>query len=301
MARDSKPRIGLALGSGGARGWCHIGVFRELEEMGVKADVIAGASMGSLVGAIHAAGALDALEEWALGLTARKFIGLVDVRLSSGGLVEGGEILKVIRDLVSHRAIEDLDVPLALVATDMRTGREVWMTKGDVADAVRASVALPGIISPHLVDGKWFLDGGLTNPVPVSACRVLGADVVIAVNPNGRFDGTFWAEREEAPPFLLGGWRERLPDLPEALSGFFSSEKETDPRPEYLDVISASIDIMTDHIRRSRLAGDPPHVMLDAHLATMSVLEFHRAKEAIEEGRRIVRDNAEAIARSAGL
>ncbi len=301
MAKRTRPKIGLALGSGGARGWCHIGILRELDDMGVKPDVISGASMGALVGAFHAGGALDDLEEWALKLTARSFFGMLDVRLTSGGLVEGAEILSVIRRMIDIDRIEDLPVPLALVATDMATGREVWMTEGDIAEAVRASAALPGVISPYRIDGRWFLDGGLTNPVPVSACRILGAEVVIAANPNGRFDGTFWAERETEIPALWKTWRERLPDLPAALSGFFEQNEEVAPTPQYLDVLSASIDIMTDGIRRAKMAGDPPHVTLDAHLSKMSVLEFHRAKEAIDEGRRIVKENAEAIARCAKL
>ncbi len=298
MAKRKRLKLGLALGSGGARGWCHIGALRELDAMGVKPDVIAGASMGSLVGAIHAGGGLDKLEEWALKLTARSFLGMVDIRLSNGGLVEGGEILKVIRKLDLPEKLEEFPIPVALVATDMSSGREVWLTKGPVAESVRASVALPGIISPFYLGERWLLDGGLTNPVPVSACRVLGADVVIAINPNGRFDGTFWAEREKRTSALFEGWKERLP---EQLGGLFLSQEDAPVAPEYLDVLSASIDIMTDHIRRSRLAGDPPHVLLDAHLAAMSVLEFHRAAEAIEEGRRVVRDNAEAIAVAAGL
>lgn len=302
MPTPRKPTIGLALGSGGARGWCHIGILRELDGMGIRPDVIAGASMGALVGAIYAGGALDALEDWAVQQTARKFIRMLDINLSSGGLVEGTEILAVIRRLVPAQRIEDLDMPLALVATDMATGREVWMTQGDIAQAVRASVALPGIISPFRIGGRWFLDGGLTNPLPVTACRLLGADVIIAANPNGRFDGTFWAERDRKgilPP-IMPTWRDYLPDMPEALSAMFAQDSTPERRPPYLDVIAASIDIMTDAIRRSKLAGDPPHVLLDAHLAEMTVLDFHRAADAIEEGRRVVRENADAIRRAAG-
>ena len=297
---ETRPTLGLALGSGGARGWCHIGVLRELEVLGIRPDVISGASMGALVGAIHAGGALDALEDWARGLTSRSFFGLLDVRLSSGGLIEGSEILKVIRGLSMPVRIEDLPIPLAVVTTDMASGREVWLTEGDVAEAVRASAALPGIVSPFNRDGKWFLDGGLTNPVPVSACRVLGAEVVIAVNPNGRSNGTFWAERDEAPLAIFRGWRDRLPDVPSALSGIFGNRDEG-RRPGYLDVLSAAIDIMTESIVRSRLAGDPPQLVLEAHLSRMSVLELHRADEAIAEGRRLVRDNAAALCQAAGI
>lgn len=301
MSERQKPKVGLALGSGGARGWCHIGILRELDELGLRPDVISGASMGALVGAIYAGDALDALEDWALKLTARDFFGMLDVNLSSGGLVEGNEILSVIRRLVKAERIEDLDVPLALVATDMASGREVWMTKGDLAEAVRASVALPGLISPFQIEDRWFLDGGLTNPLPVTACRILGAEVVIAANPNGRFDGTFWADRDHELPGLFSSWKDRIPNMPNALSTLFQWKSDDEPTPQYLDVLATSIDIMTDGIRRAKLAGDPPHVLLDAHLSRLSVLDFHRASEAIEEGRRVVRDNAEAIARSAKL
>lgn len=302
MPGKRKPKIGLALGSGGARGWCHIGILRELERIGVTPDVIAGSSMGALVGAVYAGGELDALEEWARGLTARRFFGMLDVKLSSGGLVEGGEILGVIRKLVEADRIEDLPLPLALVTTDMASGRDVWITEGNLAEAVRASVALPGVISPYRMGERWCLDGGLTNPLPVTACRILGAEVVIAANPNGRFDGTFWAEREQEMPEFWKSWTDRLGDLPKGLWEFFDrAEKDDAPAPHYLDVLSASIDIMTDGIRRAKLAGDPPHVLLDARLSELSVLEFHRAAEAIEEGCRVVKDNADAIARVARL
>ncbi|WP_397543430.1 patatin-like phospholipase family protein [Roseovarius salis] len=301
MSGTNRPKIGLALGSGGARGWCHIGILRALEEMGLRPDVIAGSSMGALIGAVYAGGALDSLENWAAGLTARDFFGLLDVKLSSGGLVEGAEIVNVIRRLVPCENIEDLNVPLALVATDMATGREVWLTEGNLADAVRASVALPGIISPFRMGDRWFLDGGLTNPVPVTACRILGAEVVIAANPNGRIDGTFWAERERELPAFWKSWGDRLRDLPAALSGLFEDHAAAEPKPQYLDVIAASIDIMTDGIRRAKLAGDPPHVLLDAHLSKLSVLDFHRARKAMEEGRRIVQENADDISRCAKL
>ena len=294
MAKREDIKLGIALGSGGARGWCHIGVLRELDEMGIRPDVIAGASMGALVGAVHAGGALDALEEWARGLSARRFFGMLDLRLSSGGLFEGEEIMNVISGFDMPANIEDLPMPLALVTTDMASGREAWLTQGNVAESVRASVSLPGILCPVRVNGRWMLDGGLTNPVPVSACRVLGADVVIAVNPSGHLDRTFWAEREETGTRLLWDWRERLP---ESLRSLVTPEEPEQKAPDYLDVLSASIEIMTDHIRRSRLAGDPPHVLLDAQLMDMSVLEFHRADEAIEAGRNAVRDSADTLAK----
>lgn len=296
--KRSDLKIGLALGAGGARGWCHIGVLRELDAMGLAPDVIAGSSMGALVGAVYAGGALDALEEWARTLTARSFVGMLDVRLSSGGLVEGREINRTIARFVGGRNIEDLVPESALVATDMETGREVWLTEGEVAKAVRASAALPGVLSPHLVDGRWMLDGGLTNPVPVSACHMLGADIVIAVNPNGRPDGIFWTAGSAGRESNFPGWRDRLP---EAIADFIAPRQDGPVPPSYIEVLATTIDVVTNGIMRSKLAGDPPHVLLEADLGHITVLEFHRAAEAIEEGRRVARESAEAIARFAGL
>ncbi|SHH54123.1 patatin-like phospholipase family protein [Marivita hallyeonensis] len=303
MPTKRRPKIGLALGSGGARGWCHIGVLRALSDIGVKPDVVSGASMGALVGAIYAGDGLDALEDWALKLTPRSFFRLLDFNLSSGGLVEGAEILNVVKGLLKSNRIEDQSVPLALVATDMATGREVWMTKGDIGEAVRASVALPGVVSPFRIGDRWFLDGGLTNPLPVSACHILGADVVIAVNPNGSLNDVYWSHEDisEDEGGMMASWRGYLSKLPPALTSMLDWTHVPEVTPQYLDVIATSIDIMTDGIRRSKLAGHPPHVLMDARLAHMSIFDFHRAEEAIAEGRRIVEENAEDIRRYAGV
>lgn len=292
MAGHRKATLGLALGAGGARGWCNIGVLRELADMDICPDVVAGASMGALVGAIHSHGALDALEDWARGLTARQVMGLVDLRFSSGGLVEGAEVLGKLREFLGETRIEDLPTPLAIVATDMETGREVWLRKGDIACAVRASVALPGILRPVQFEDRWMLDGGLTNPVPVSACHVLGADVVIAVNPNARTNGRFWIPAAAELHAWFPSWRDWVPN---PLSAYLGPADESEAAPGYIDTLATTIDIMSDGIMRGKLAGDPPHVLLEADLTAMSVLELHRAGEAIDEGRRIVREAADRI------
>ncbi|WP_212524598.1 patatin-like phospholipase family protein [Actibacterium sp. MT2.3-13A] len=274
--------VGLALGSGGARGWCHIGVLRALEEIGVRPDVIAGCSMGALVGAAYAGGKLDALEKWVRSLTPARVVGLIDIRPGSGGIVAGSEIVAMLKKFGLPERIEDLDIPFAAVATDMETGREVWLREGKLADAVRASVALPGVISPHRLDGRWLLDGGLTNPVPVSVARAMGAEVIIAVNPNANLHGRIW--QRPAP-----AWEKLLRDLPEGLAKALLPEPKDDSPPGYADVVATAIDVMTEQIRRARLAGEPPHVLLNAELSDITVLELHRGEEAIAEGRRIVR------------
>jgi len=288
----AKPRIGLVLGAGGARGWCHIGVLRALDAMGIRPDVIAGTSMGAVVGAARAADRLQALEDWARAQTRRSILGLIDARLTGGGVVGGAGIVAMLRGLDMPAKIEDLPIPFTAVATDLRNGREVWLRSGDLVDAVRASVAIPGLINPQKLDGTWLLDGGLVNPVPVSAARALGADVVIAVNPNAARSGDFWS-----PGQGLRG----LPDpgelLPEGLRELWTHRPrpDGDPEPAYLAVVNAALDITSDQIRRSRLAGDPPQVLLGASLPTVAVLDFHRADEAISEGWRIVEAQEELI------
>lgn len=286
-----RPRIGLALGSGGARGWCHIGVIRALERLGLRADVIAGASMGALVGAAAAAGRLEALADWALAQTRISYLGLLDVRLTGGGVVGGAEIVSVLERLGLGR-IEDMALPFAAVACDLATGEEVWLRQGHAPDAVRASAALPGVLAPHRIDGRWLIDGGVVNPVPVSLARALGAELVIAVNPNFRGGARFWAPPQASGPADL------LPALAAPLRALLPAQ--ADVAPAYLDLVSVTVDIMADRIRRSRLAGDAPDIVLGARLGHLSVLDFHRAAEAIAEGERIVAAQAEWIAASAG-
>ncbi len=294
-----KPAIGLALGSGGARGWCHIGVLRELDAMGIAAQVVAGSSMGALVGAAFAAGKLDALEDWARGLTMRTLLPLIDMRITGGGLVGGEGILRMLNGLGLPAAIGDLALPFVAVATDLRHGREVWLREGDLVAAVRASVSIPGLLRPQWLNGRWLIDGGVVNPVPVSAARALGAETVIAVNPNAAVNEGFWEPGESLPGF---------PDfsslLPEKLRMLWARDGADTPdsaEPSYVALVNAAIDIMSDQIRRSRLAGDPPHVLLGARLGGVSAVDFHRAAECIDEGRRIVRMHADQLAAVSGL
>lgn len=289
MAR--RPKIGLALGTGGARGWCHIGAIRALEEMGIRADVVAGASMGALVGAAHAGGRLAELESWARGLTWRSVLALLDVRLTGGGLVGGAEIVNVVSDLGLPALIEDQALPFLAVAADLETGQEVWLREGPIAEAVRASVAIPGVFAPAQLDGRWLIDGGVVNPVPVSAARAMGAEVVIAINPNHRTGGAYW--QPGVPSATRNALAEILPSMPEMLRGLWSGPKARDPGPPpYVETVTSAIDIMTDRIRMSRLAGDPPDVILGANLSQIGILELQRADEAIAEGERIVRAQA---------
>lgn len=295
-------KLGLALGTGGARGWCHIGVLRALDKMGVKPDIIAGSSMGALVGAAYAGGALDALEDWARALTPRRVWSLIDMRLTGGGLVGGTSIRRMLEEIGLDVQIEDLDLPFTAVAADLSSGQEIWLQKGPLVTAARASVAIPGVLSPVHLDGRWLIDGGIVNPVPITPLVAAGARVVIAVNPNATTGGRFWTPGEDWPglPDMSEIFDQLSEKLPEPVSRFWQAPQDDsaapDPNPpSYTALINATIDIMSDQIRRARLAADAPHVLISARLGEMNIMQFHRASEAIEEGYRVTMAQADWI------
>jgi len=296
-----RPRIGLALGSGSARGWSHIGVIEALGEAGIVPDLIAGCSIGSLVGAAFVSGRLAELKAFALSLSWREIARLMDVRFNSGGLIDGVEVVAMLRRLGITQTIEASPIPFVAVATDLRSGREVWMRDGPIENAVRASISLPGIFSPVEREEHWLVDGGLVNPVPVSAARALGADVVIAVNLNGDLVGRYGftpkaglaaaAEDAGAPtPEFIARLIEGMPALLKMPTAALIPKLVTPAadKPGYFDVLMNSINIMQDQITRARMAGEPPHVALVPRLESIKMLEFHRAAEAIAEGRACV-------------
>ncbi|WP_207478571.1 patatin-like phospholipase family protein [Arenibaculum pallidiluteum] len=302
MANGSRPRIGLALGAGVARGWAHIGVIRELGRMGIRPDVVAGTSVGALVGGVHLAGRLDALESWALGLTRRKIVGYLDLRLRrSGGLIGGSRLTAEMRAHLGDMAIHELPAPFAAIATDLVTGHEVWLRDGTLVDAMRASFSLPGIFPPVLRDGRWIVDGALVNPVPVSACRALGAELVIGINLNADILGKARKPGSAVPTAAGFDLLSLLDDSPGAAPpGMLDSlsrrvfSRDYDG-PSLFGVMVSSLGIVLDRITRSRLAGDPPDVLIAPRIGHLGLLEFDRAAEAIAEGEAAVRRSATEI------
>jgi len=256
-----KLRLGLALGSGSARGWAHIGVIRALEERGVKPDLVCGSSIGALVGAAYAAGELDRFEKWVSGLAWTTVVRLMDLTWR-GGLIRGARLFTLFRSIFQDREIDELPIPYGCIATELASGRELWLRHGDVLDAVRASCAMPGLFTPVVRDGAVLVDGGLVNPVPVSMCRALGADLVIAVDLS-------WAK--------LGPYRRGK------VTG-----KEGAEIPSIFNVFTTALDIVEMRVARSRLAGEPADVLITPLLPDFATMDFHRAKEAIEEGRAAV-------------
>ncbi len=281
-----KPKIGLALGSGSARGWAHIGVIRALEEAGIRPDVLCGCSVGALVGAAYADGDLAALEQWVSGLAWKDVVGLLDVSLA-GGLLKGDKLIAFFERHFVDKDFSALPLPFACVATDLANGREVWLREGSVAAAVRASIALPGLFAPVNRDGRLLVDGGLVNPVPVSLCRALGADVVSAVDLGSDIVGSSLRRGSGGEAGHGADWSDRLL----ASLGI----KRDHDAPSLTGVLSTSIQIMQTRIARSRLAGEPADVLVAPRLAHLGLMDFHRAAEVIPEGAAAVKRMLPAI------
>ncbi|SDC41763.1 patatin-like phospholipase family protein [Paraburkholderia lycopersici] len=335
MNRRRPRRVGLVLGGGAARGWAHIGAIRALEEAGIKPDVVCGTSIGALVGAVYANGDLDWLEDWVGKLTWQTVVRLLDLRFS-GGLLGGRKVIDLFAHQFNGRSIDDLRLPFTAVATELDTGREVWLSEGGVVDAVRASIAIPGIFTPIWHDGVWLVDGGLSNPVPVSAARAMRADTVIAIDLNhdilngrdlgGAIDtmprelpleanevspadpAASSANGAPAPEPLLRRNGKRFPRWlqpagPGAAGGQDVRVAPPPSRrvPSVLSSVAQSIDIMQVRITRSRLAGEPADVLIQPRLGGMGIFDFHRAAPAVEEGRAAVQYMLPAIKAQLGL
>jgi len=290
-----RPSIGLALGGGAARGFAHIGVLRTLIAKGLTPDVITGTSIGAVIGGCFAAGKLDGAEEWSRTLTRRSVLGYLDVSFSGSGLINGGRLIEKLNETVGGIAIEQLPVRFAAIATEFGTGHEIWITRGRLVDAARASYALPGLFPPVRIGGRWLMDGALVNPVPVSAARALGARLVIAVNVNtylyGR--GTTIYDHGELKAGAAADTEAPLEEVAaqRGLLGRFAFERSakrhllgSPGQPGISTVMVEAFNIMQDRLTRARLAGDPPDVLISPRLGRIGLFDFHRAEEMISLG-----------------
>jgi NTE family protein len=279
------PSIGLALGGGAARGWAHIGVLRTLVAAGIVPDVIAGTSIGALVGGAWAAGRLDVLEDWARQITKRRVLSLMDFGIGPG-LIRGDRLADLMIRSLGDTNIEELDTRYAAIATELGSGHEIWLTRGRLIDAIRASYALPGVFSPVKLSGRWLIDGALVNPIPVSPARALGARVVIAVNLNSDAFGRGTVIQAPAADPESETAPEPEPRKGTRLRWLLRTEVLRDPTsPRGIgSVMMDAFNITQDRIARSRLAGDPPDVMVSPRLGNLGLFDFHRAEEAIRFG-----------------
>lgn len=279
------PRIGIALGSGSARGWAHIGVLRALAREGIEPQIISGCSIGAFVGAVAAAGDLDKLGFWVETLGWQDVVGLMDMGLR-GGLIKGDKLIAFFERNFVDRDFTALPHLFGCVATDLQNGHEVWLREGSVSAAVRASIALPGLMTPSWQDGRLLVDGGLVNPVPVSLARAMGADVVIAVDLNSDLVGAAWRGRAgPSVPAEAPGWsRKLLARFGRNGTPLADDNDAPESLPSMLTVMQSSISIMSVRIARSRLAGEPADVLISPRLAQLGLMDYHRGPEAIAEG-----------------
>ena len=280
MAR--KPRIGLALGSGSSRGWAHIGAIRALEERGVKPDLICGTSIGALVGAVYASNQLDQLESWVSTLAWTNVVRLMDITWK-GGLIRGNRLFNLFRTTFRDVDVSELDVPFGAVATELTSGREIWLRHGKLFDVVRASIAAPGLFTPVVQDETILVDGGLVNPVPVSMCRAMGAEVVVAVDLSWGKLGPYRHRSRDAAakPAATPSWLERVLHA--------GTPRTSEPKvPSIFEVFNTALDIVEQRVARSRLAGEPADILITPLLPNFGTMEYHRAREAIAEGRAAV-------------
>lgn len=306
-----RPVLGLALGGGAARGFAHIGVIRALLARNIVPDVVVGTSIGAAVGAAYVTGHLDAFEEWARSLQPRNIFGYLDIQLNGSGLIGGAKLASQLETAMGDMLIEQMPLKFATVATEITTGHEIWLTQGRLVDAVRASYALPGIFSPVAVGDRWLVDGALVNPVPVSAARALGAEIVVAVNLNADNFGhgvTILAHgsrpeppKDDAPPPVAEPEPEK--SARRSFRNPFSSVERTvkreffgtAARPGISTVMTEAFNIMQDRITRARLAGDPPDVLISPRVGRIGWFDFHHAEASIAHGRRAAERTIETI------
>lgn len=295
-----KAEIGLALGGGIARGFSHIGVIKALLEHDIRPTIVAGTSIGAVVGGCYLANRLDDLEEWALSLNRKKIFSYLDFRVRSAGMIGGKRLTKTLEQYFEGMAIEDLGYPFVAIATDLVTGHEVWLRKGDFIEALRASFALPGVFPPVNIDQRLLIDGALVNPVPVSPCRALGARLTIAVDLNSDLMGKV-AKPGQKYQTITGFDIFGDPHTPQNNKKLFSGNmaervfsREPD-KPSLFGVMVSALNITQDRLTRSRLAGDPPDIHIKPKIGHIGLMEFERAEELIEEGYRAAESKIAAI------
>jgi NTE family protein len=296
----ARPTIGIALGGGAARGWAHIGVLKSLVAAGLEPDIVAGTSMGAVSGACYVTGRLNALEDFACGLTRRRVFGFLDFNFAGSGLITGQRLSTRLEHHLQQFQIEKLDRKFVAVATELGTGHEVWLNKGNLVNALKASFALPGIFRPVQINGRWLIDGALVNPIPVSVCRALGARIVIAVNLSTDVfgKGAVIHDHEALADLTPPVESEDLPGLNGRAAVHLLHRQifgRSNGAPGMSAVMMDAINITQDRIARSRLAGDPPDITIGPKIGGIGLFDFHRACEAIELGAHAAEKQIEEI------
>ena len=292
----TKNTVSLVLGSGGARGLAHIGVIDELTRQGYEIKSIAGSSMGALIGGIYAMGSLDTYTRWVAGLERRDVIRLLDLTFSRSGLIKGDRIISVLRSLIGDANIEDLPIRFTAVATDVEDEKEVWFNHGSLFDAIRASISIPTIFTPHKFGGRYYLDGGLVNPIPITPTIGDETDLTIAVNLSGKPENIRVVESK--PPSnndgQRNGYQMRIAQFIDQFKLRF--ERQPDSAFGVLDIIIKSMNIMENILAQTELDTHSPDLVIELPRNAYNFYEFHRAKEIIAVGHKKTGEALEAFA-----
>lgn len=289
MSHEGKT-VSLVLGSGGARGLAHIGVIRELESRGYEIRAIAGCSIGALIGGIHAIGELETYADWVTGLSQSDIFRLLDWTFSGGGLIRGNKLIDKLKRLVGDRNIEDLPLDYTAVAVDIEKGKEVWLDEGPLFDAIRASIAIPALVTPHQYRGRTLVDGGLLNPVPLEPTLRTLTDMTIIVDVNGKAASPQPLGRVDDSDETGQGFLQRMRDYFGSTDSKFISTETGMPLSE---VMMHSLDIMQGAITRQRLAVSQPDLVISIPKNTCMIHEFHLAEPVINLGRKLAREALE--------
>ncbi len=326
----AKPkRVAVALGSGGARGYAHIGVLNELDARGYEVVAVSGSSMGALVGGLYCAGKLDAYVDWTQGLSQLDVVRLLDISISKPGVIAAERIFARVREILGDVMIEDLPIPFTAVATDLNAGRSVWFQRGSLVEAIRASIAIPGVISPHIYDGRVFGDGGILDALPITPTAAVSSDLTIGVilssdgvpdmgfesaapDSLGPADDTIW--RRSSRTFMDSDFMRSVRDRFGIEAPAVDAAPDSDPEPETapdstaealvkmsrFDVLSRSLDIMADTLTRYQLARNPPDLMIRVPRKSVRTLDFHKAGEMIDLGRTLAADSLDHLDAGSG-
>ncbi|MEE4262418.1 MAG: patatin-like phospholipase family protein [Desulfobacteraceae bacterium] len=294
----SRKTVGLALGSGSSRGWAHIGAIEALEEENIPVDYVAGSSVGSYVGALYASGSLKSLKEFVLAMDGKKVFSYFDVVFPRSGILDGTKRLKELFSF--HTDVEDfseLKIPVMMVATDMATGKKIVLKSGNIFNALRATMSIPGLFAPVRVKDRWLVDGGLVDPVPVGVARALEADVVIAVDLNSGIISHKKPQRqpkpaakksEDSPAYKIELLKKMAEYYEHAETSFTSKINELLNResstPDIIETVMTSINIMQERITRINLAVEPPDVLIQPRLGQLKMMDFDQVEQTIEEG-----------------
>jgi len=286
MSNLTKKTVSLVLGSGGARGYAHIGVIKELEAQGYEIKSISGSSMGALIGGLYAANKLDEYEQWVLNFNIIDVLKLVDFSFSKDGMINGEKVFSKIEEIIGDVNIEDLDKSFTATATDIVNRKEVWIQKGSLKDAIRASIAIPTLFTPKKLNGRLLFDGGILNPVPILPTLSEFTDIVIAVNLNE--DINIKKEHKKILEKKKNKFQKKVLD-------FMQTKVEKKENLGYFELINKSIETMQELISRHQLASHRPDIMINIPLKVCEFYDFHKAKELIKYGQIITKEILETI------